>query len=36
MEDSADIDMRCSVIAFKGDNVLLVHRQAAAQPVPAV
>lgn len=26
MEDPADIDMRCSVIAFKGDSVLLVHR----------
>jgi hypothetical protein len=26
MEDPADIDMRCSVAAFKGDSVLLVHR----------
>ena len=26
MEDPTDIDMRCSVIAFKGDSVLLVHR----------
>ena len=27
MEDPADIDMRCSVAAFRGDSVLLVHRQ---------
>ena len=26
MENLVDIDMRCSVIAFKGDSVLLVHR----------
>jgi 8-oxo-dGTP diphosphatase len=26
MEDPADIDMRCSVAAFRGDRVLLVHR----------
>jgi 8-oxo-dGTP diphosphatase len=27
MEDPADIDMRCSVAAFRGDSVLLVHRR---------
>jgi 8-oxo-dGTP pyrophosphatase MutT (NUDIX family) len=27
MEDPADIDMRCSVAAFRGDSVLLVHRK---------
>jgi 8-oxo-dGTP pyrophosphatase MutT (NUDIX family) len=27
MEDPADIDMRCSVAAFKGDSVLLVCRK---------
>jgi 8-oxo-dGTP diphosphatase len=26
MENPADIDMRCSVAAFRGDSVLLVHR----------
>jgi len=26
MEDQACNDMRCSVIAFKGDTLLLVHR----------
>lgn len=26
MEHPADIDMRCSVVAFKGGSVLLVHR----------
>jgi 8-oxo-dGTP pyrophosphatase MutT (NUDIX family) len=26
MEDPADIDLRCSVIAFRDDSVLLVHR----------
>jgi ADP-ribose pyrophosphatase YjhB (NUDIX family) len=26
MEDLADIDIRCSVAAFRGDSVLLVHR----------
>jgi 8-oxo-dGTP pyrophosphatase MutT (NUDIX family) len=27
VEDLADIDMRCSVAAFRGDRVLLVHRK---------
>jgi 8-oxo-dGTP diphosphatase len=27
MEDPADIDMRCSVVAFRDDSVLLVHRR---------
>jgi 8-oxo-dGTP diphosphatase len=26
MEDPADIDMRYSVVAFRDDSVLLVHR----------
>lgn len=26
MEDPADIDLRCSVVVFKDDRVLLVHR----------
>jgi hypothetical protein len=26
MEEPVDIDMRCSVIAFRDDSVLLVHR----------
>lgn len=26
MEEPADIDMRCSVVAFKDESVLLVHR----------
>jgi len=26
MEDPADIDMRCSIVAFRDDSVLLVHR----------
>ena len=26
MEDLADIDMRCSVVTFRDDSVLLVHR----------
>lgn len=27
MEEPADIDMRCSVVAFRGSSVLLVHRK---------
>jgi 8-oxo-dGTP diphosphatase len=27
MEDPADIDMRCSVVVFRGESVLLVHRK---------
>jgi 8-oxo-dGTP diphosphatase len=27
MEDPSDIDLRCSVAAFRGDSVLLVHRK---------
>jgi 8-oxo-dGTP diphosphatase len=26
MEERADIDMRCSIVAFRGGHVLLVHR----------
>lgn len=26
MEEQADVDMRCSVAAFRGDSILLVHR----------
>lgn len=34
MDTPADIDRRCSAIVFRGDAVLLVHRDGAGRRLP--